>query len=153
RNAGTRSFQGAPPRRTKPRATCYSVSTGVGGQPPTPKHYLIRKLSSFLPFLSRGTSHLGRAPRPDQSSPLGPRYLGATFRPARVLPLRRGIGLIVVPPFSRAIWLCSSSAFLLSTALMSSRILIRASMGRGKLAWSGHGYLLESVVCPYPIRD
>src|SRR5260370_22941321 len=47
---------------------------------------LIKKSSSFLPSLIAATNHLGVAPRPAHSSPDGPLYLAATFRPFNVLP-------------------------------------------------------------------
>src|SRR5262249_4792361 len=41
----------------------------------------IANSSSLRPCLMRAVSHRGRAPRPAQVSPPGPRYLGATLRP------------------------------------------------------------------------
>src|SRR5262245_35194134 len=41
----------------------------------------IANSSSLRPCLISAASHRGRAPRPAQVSPPGPRYLGATLRP------------------------------------------------------------------------
>src|SRR5437879_6245177 len=41
----------------------------------------IAKSSIFRPCLTRAVSQRGRAPRPAQVSPPGPRYFGATLRP------------------------------------------------------------------------
>src|SRR5262245_6976022 len=78
----------------------------------------IAKSSILRPCLSRAASHRGRAPRPAQVSPPGPRYFGGTLRPfiaeRRPPPPRE-----LVPPSAPSRESCFSSSLRFSTSLLS----------------------------------
>src|SRR5262245_50123086 len=78
----------------------------------------IAKSSILRPCLSRAASHRGRAPRPAQVSPPGPRYFGGTFRPfiaeRRPPPPRE-----LVPPSAPSRESCFSSSLRFSPSLLS----------------------------------
>src|SRR5262245_17267307 len=78
----------------------------------------IAKSSILRPCLSRAASHRGRAPRPAQVSPPGPRYFGGTLRPfiaeRRPPPPRE-----FVPPSAPSRESCFSSSLRFSPSLLS----------------------------------
>src|SRR5262245_65170694 len=76
----------------------------------------IAKSSILRPCLSRAASHRGRAPRPAQVSPPGPRYFGGTLRPfiAERRPPRE-----LAPPSAPSRESCLSSSLRFSPSLLS----------------------------------
>src|SRR5262249_30849792 len=90
----------------------------------------IRNSSGLRPSFTRASSHFGRAPRPAQSSPEGPRYFGATFMPFRGCGRARPARALETPhacPSIRFSCVFRSCVFSASMRPMSSRSFKRAS--------------------------
>src|SRR5262245_11427963 len=78
----------------------------------------IAKSSILRPCLSRAASHRGRAPRPAQVSPPGPRYFGGTLRPF-IAERRPHAPRELAPPSAPSRESCFSSSLRFSPSLLS----------------------------------
>src|SRR5262249_35411493 len=91
----------------------------------------IANSSSLRPCLISAASHRGRAPRPAQVSPPGPRYLGATLRPFSAEPrpntVRETPAARPLSALRRESCFSSSLRFCLSLLSMSARSASNAS--------------------------